>query len=220
MGQRDSGGRPGVKPFNGQDLAGGGTVPRQAGQRDTRPRDHEAPDFTAGRAGAATYWRYCHFWHGGRGGRGDHERAGFHPRRETMTPLAHAITKQLLLPKRERTILDECGLLAQMQDIHCFETSAVMDAARQLVIDGRGQYIGRAMAEVTGFLPAPRTWIEWKTTGDSADPAMLGAPRAAVPVNRLAAVDRIALGQNVVGIAGNEPTALSCHAVPLNQISV
>ena len=38
-----------------------------------------------------------------------------------MTPLAHRIMKQSLLPKSKRTMVDECGLIGLMNDVHCFE---------------------------------------------------------------------------------------------------
>lgn len=87
-----------------------------------------------------------------------------------MTPLAQAIVKETLLPQRKRTFQDKCGLLDAMSDIHCFEVSAVVGLARELV-RAPGQSAAEstsrfaAMAEKTSFLPAPRTWIEWSERG-------------------------------------------------------
>lgn len=93
-----------------------------------------------------------------------------------MTPLALAIAKEALLPPRKRTFQDKCGLLNAMSDIHCFEVSAVSELAMELHArlvedvklgaDGLGfaddlpGFTG--MADATSFLPAPKTWIEWR----------------------------------------------------------
>lgn len=94
-----------------------------------------------------------------------------------MTPLAQAIVKEVLLPPRKRTFQDECGLLQRMDDIHCFEVSEVSGLAEDLharmvedlrlgddglaPIDDQPQFAG--MTSETSFLPAPKTWIEWRT---------------------------------------------------------
>lgn len=54
-----------------------------------------------------------------------------------------------------------------MNDIHCFECSDVLQAARALVWDKKkpleeNQKRAALMSEVTSFLPAPKTWIEFK----------------------------------------------------------
>jgi hypothetical protein len=92
-----------------------------------------------------------------------------------MTPLAHAITKELLLPVAKRSFRDQCGLLDLMDDIHCFECSAVTGLATEMstfVSDWlpdeteeernlRATSRFNKMAAVTSFLPAPKTWLEW-----------------------------------------------------------
>lgn len=75
-----------------------------------------------------------------------------------MTPLAHRIARELTLPKRRRTFIDQCRLLEQMGDIHCFEVSEVKEAAVELAIDINRKVIPERLA----FLPAPKTWIEWQ----------------------------------------------------------
>ncbi len=87
-----------------------------------------------------------------------------------MTPLALAILKEHLLPPSKRTFNDACGLLDMMGDIHCFEVSEVLDVARDLVRapeltveDQTGRFA--AMAGRTSFLPAPKTWIEYRASG-------------------------------------------------------
>lgn len=83
-----------------------------------------------------------------------------------MTPLAHLITKQLTLPVRER-IEDAADsnvagtdfrLYAQMADVHCFDLTEVRDMMCDLAykLADSSQGIGPL-----GFLPAPKTWIEW-----------------------------------------------------------
>ncbi|MCB1476608.1 MAG: hypothetical protein H6883_07115 [Rhodobiaceae bacterium] len=76
-----------------------------------------------------------------------------------MTPLAHKIAAQLTMPKAKRTIKDGCDLLSRMGDVHCFEVTDVFDAAPALSLN----LISRGMVpEVLAFLPAPKTWIEWR----------------------------------------------------------
>jgi hypothetical protein len=50
-----------------------------------------------------------------------------------------------------------------MQDIHCFETTAVTPLAFELMDAGFewGSEKMYSAASETSFLPAPRTWIEW-----------------------------------------------------------
>lgn len=79
-----------------------------------------------------------------------------------MTPLAHAIAKQIVLPlkKRKPVVLygsrDPINHSDVVYDIHCFETTEVLDLACDLVDSGK-------LLDVISdrfFLPAPRTWIE------------------------------------------------------------
>lgn len=85
-----------------------------------------------------------------------------------MTPLAHAIVAQLTLPVKRRNIFDPAGLLKWMNDIHCFEVSAVFPAFHDMLSDddARNQKTFEKMAERYAFLPAPRTWIEWGNMKD------------------------------------------------------
>lgn len=75
-----------------------------------------------------------------------------------MTPLAHRIVRELTLPVKERTIDDRAGLLGRMADIHCFEVTDIVDAATSIAATS----IGHVTPEVGCFLPAPRTWLEWR----------------------------------------------------------
>lgn len=93
-----------------------------------------------------------------------------------MTPLAHAITKELLLPPSKRTFRDQSGLLGRMDDIHCFECTAVVDLASEMSTFVRDHLPDETdsernlratdrfakMAAQTSFLPTPKTWLEWK----------------------------------------------------------
>lgn len=96
-----------------------------------------------------------------------------------MTPLAHAITREHLLAASKRNIRDQCGLLDRMDDIHCFEVSEIAGVAEDLharlvddialgndglaTIDEEPRFAD--MATATSFLPAPKTWIEWRHPG-------------------------------------------------------
>lgn len=76
-----------------------------------------------------------------------------------MTPLARRITKELTLPLKRRSFNDQTGVLAQMGDVHCFECTEVITLARLL-----GEKLPKhGIDERSTFLPAPKTWLEWKT---------------------------------------------------------
>lgn len=82
-----------------------------------------------------------------------------------MTPLAHRIMKQSLLPKSKRTMVDECGLIGLMNDVHCFEVTEVYPLAYAALGDETFDFDAAktyAQADEAKFLPAPNTWIEWE----------------------------------------------------------
>lgn len=82
-----------------------------------------------------------------------------------MTPLAYRITKELTLPVRQRTFLDQGNLTRDMGDIHCFEISDVFGmVTSQAKILREGQQKSRTIAvdDSFFFLPAPKTWIEFR----------------------------------------------------------
>lgn len=99
-----------------------------------------------------------------------------------MTPLAQRVVRQLTLPLRKRNFADEpAGTLRLISEAHCFECSAVLPLADDLmdtigdkdgeVRDWAGVPVhlvsdkGRARFEQflqrLAFLPAPVTWIEY-----------------------------------------------------------
>lgn len=75
-----------------------------------------------------------------------------------MTPLARRITKELTLPLKRRSFDDQAGVLAQMGDVHCFECTEVLALAR-LLKEKLPKY---GIDERSTFLPAPKTWLEWR----------------------------------------------------------
>lgn len=80
-----------------------------------------------------------------------------------MTPLATYLAKQLILPpkKRHRFWAKHTDLLREkLADIHCFEVTEILDLAQELSATGKGHMEG--LLSVYGFLPAPKTWIEWQ----------------------------------------------------------
>lgn len=78
-----------------------------------------------------------------------------------MTPLAKRIVKELTLKPSRRTVVDNCGLFDSMEDVHCFECSAVVHAAADLAKDIAKKSSTEAVREKLGFLPAPKTWLEY-----------------------------------------------------------
>lgn len=78
-----------------------------------------------------------------------------------MTPLAHQVLKQLVLPPKRRTFVDDGNVLPLMQDVHYFDCTAVAEIARELTFDPKFDRV----KESTAFLPAAKTWIEIKPFG-------------------------------------------------------
>lgn len=79
-----------------------------------------------------------------------------------MTPLAHRIVKELLLPPAKRRFADGGDLLSAMRGCHCFDVSAV----RPLMDDLLTAWDKMTYLQASGglaFLPAPLSWIEWDT---------------------------------------------------------
>lgn len=87
-----------------------------------------------------------------------------------MTPLAHRIANELTMPVKARTFRDQCGLLDRFDDVHCFDVSDVFDMAGDLAETefARGRTI-----DILAFLPAPRTWIEWRYSDGSREGVLL-----------------------------------------------
>lgn len=87
-----------------------------------------------------------------------------------MTPLAYRIVKQSWTPLKRRPPFDDEGHLAvRMDDIHCFEVSEVFELADELgfkqhqaSIGSDGLYAVDNVDKGFAFLPAPKTWIEWR----------------------------------------------------------
>ena len=78
-----------------------------------------------------------------------------------MTPLAHRIVKELTLPVKDRTFNDQCGLLRRMDDVHCFDVTAVLPLVDEFARHHFHEHFDERMA----FLPAPKTWIEFARDG-------------------------------------------------------
>lgn len=103
-----------------------------------------------------------------------------------MTPLAHYIAKQQLLPIGERECLAGS---ARFSDWHCFDCSPVVDMAailvKKMVEDMKN---GRDVVSGTlSFLPAESTWIEWRHTEWSwreKQKVVCGKPKTHDPKNR------------------------------------
>ena len=92
-----------------------------------------------------------------------------------MTPLAYRIVKHSWLPLKDRCSHDPANLLQKMTDIHCFEMSEVFELADDLgkkwhdaSIGDDGLYTGSVIDKTFAFLPAPKTWLEWR--GGEAEP--------------------------------------------------
>jgi hypothetical protein len=75
-----------------------------------------------------------------------------------MTPLAQAIWNDRLQRKGARVFNDRAGMLDLWEDVHCFEVTGIYELA--LGFNEQVQFSARD--EVLGFLPANRTWFEWR----------------------------------------------------------
>lgn len=97
-----------------------------------------------------------------------------------MTPLAASLVGRKTLPiKRRPPFNDQASILPDMDDIHCFEVSAVRELIEDYgnsikkVADDSVEDADKMVAEMLAFLPAPKTWIEWLLNPD-AHPGMRG----------------------------------------------
>jgi hypothetical protein len=92
-----------------------------------------------------------------------------------MTPLANAIMKELLLPEDRKTFEDRDNLMHKLSDAHTFEISQINEVVDDLhqrmawsltkpdgTLDLNREGEGILQGNVLAFLPAPKTWIEWK----------------------------------------------------------
>lgn len=93
-----------------------------------------------------------------------------------MTPLAHLIAKQLTEPlsKRAPVIREHSSLMTRkMHDMHCFEATAVFPLLEDLNANFKRlskSEIDTVSDDLVGrfaFLPAPKTWLEWRINGCS-----------------------------------------------------
>ena len=87
-----------------------------------------------------------------------------------MTPLAQSLAKQLVTRPKDRKhswadphyidMLREC-----LSDIHCFEVSEVNQLIGQLAEALNSPEKANEVIAIAGFLPAPKTWIEYRYRG-------------------------------------------------------
>lgn len=90
-----------------------------------------------------------------------------------MTPLAAFLAKQTISrPKHRETFWrDESNakqLSSSLSDIHCFEVSECVDVMLDMVtkfLFDRDAFKVEELFADYGFLPAPKTWIEWRDHG-------------------------------------------------------
>lgn len=78
-----------------------------------------------------------------------------------MTPLAHRIVRELTFSVRDRKFVDHGGILKLVSGMHCFEATDVFEMAHDLAKQMQNKE--RIPDDVLAFLPADKTWIEWRT---------------------------------------------------------
>lgn len=85
-----------------------------------------------------------------------------------MTPLAHRLAKELIAGTNPNWSANKAALRESLYGIHCFECTAILPLLNELSIQAArvGEEIERTMGRF-GFLPAPKTWIEFiRTKGE------------------------------------------------------
>lgn len=87
----------------------------------------------------------------------------------SMTPLALRLAKQMMAPKRDRRDIwtDDRNvelLREALFDVHFFEVSACWPLFGELmeITQKRSEEANDSLFGTYSFLPAPRTWIEWR----------------------------------------------------------
>lgn len=94
-----------------------------------------------------------------------------------MTPLMHKIVKELTLPASKRSFYDLGNVIPEMDDVHPFDCSDVLELAMDLG-DGCktwGEFREKIDEDLI-FLPAPKTWIEFKCTDGGRIGALFDEP--------------------------------------------
>ncbi|HSF93782.1 MAG TPA: hypothetical protein VLA52_02065 [Thermohalobaculum sp.] len=79
-----------------------------------------------------------------------------------MTPLAHAIATELTLPRARRTFDDQANVLSHITEAVCFEVTEVVQIANALVAEFIADAAPACAFRGLAFLPAPKTWIEFR----------------------------------------------------------
>jgi hypothetical protein len=129
-----------------------------------------------------------------------HGNARLHRLREAMkavTPLAHYLTRQVVIdPAQPRKgwadPADRQMLQRALDDVHCFEVSTIDPLVKELKdiaaradnahLDAEGWEadpgqsrgaIEKELCGTLGFLPAPKTWVEWRYYGSHRRVAVL-----------------------------------------------
>ena len=80
-----------------------------------------------------------------------------------MTPLAMRVARELILPVKDRRFVDPAGVLRSMDDLHCFEMTAV----DHLVDDFVANHVPHHVDPRLMFMPAARCWFETRLSGGS-----------------------------------------------------
>lgn len=84
-----------------------------------------------------------------------------------MTPLALKTIKAVIAGSRNHLLLQMAGVVEFLPDMHCFECTQIAPLIDDLAKDihdnarsGDASKLHHVVGDL-GFLPAPRTWIEW-----------------------------------------------------------
>lgn len=93
-----------------------------------------------------------------------------------MTPIAHALAMDLMQPVKKRRFAKTASIVRPFDDLHCFEMTAVDEAAQSLA----DAIVSKKPSGKLAFLPAPRTFIETGLPSDVAATNTLGVKRSGI----------------------------------------
>lgn len=125
-----------------------------------------------------------------------------------MTPLAHSLARRLadnVLPPF--WVHNRDNLIRDLEDIHCFEISNALSTINTIIETSKG-YALAELSSTFGFLPSPKTWIEWR------DPS---GERLAILLEDMGDNDisyGLFIGENSYFYAGHCNFSISRYAAP------
>lgn len=130
-----------------------------------------------------------------------------------MTPIAHALAMDLLQPAKKRRFAEAASIVRPFDDLHCFEMTAVDEAAQSLA----DAIISKKPSGKLAFLPAPRTFIETGLPPGVAATNTLGIKRSGILLEIAEDGQSASMIPVVASPDGQIKTSGDAFNLPLNQ---